>query len=73
MISTAVKHGLEDDEPFIGITLTEDFQEFIIEYWSETCGKVLETQTCKENDVLSCLAPILERLLKDTQGRDAAV
>jgi hypothetical protein len=73
LISTALQHGLKEQEPFVAVTLTEDFKQFRIEHWSKTGGKVLERIICDEKEVFSCIEPVLKRLWEETKGHNNAV
>jgi hypothetical protein len=71
IISTAPKHGLEENEPFVVVTLNGDTQQLLIEYWDKTCGSILEKYICNEDDVMSYLHPVLNRLWENTKGQRA--
>ena len=71
MISTAAKWDIEEDEPFVVVTLDGDSPQLLIEYWDKTCGSILEKHICDEGEVLSYLRPVLNRLWENTRGQRA--
>lgn len=70
MVSTAPKHGLEPDEPFVSVTIDEA-GVFSLEYWREVGGPILARKRCGAQDALSELSTLLERLWADTKGSGA--
>ena len=72
IISTAPKWGLDENEPFIAMTLIGKSPQLKIEYWEKTGGRVLEKHTCGEDDVMPFLQPVLDRLWEGTRGQRAS-
>jgi len=61
LISTAEKHGLESDEPFVSVQLEKN-KLWLIQYY-ESLGKSTQSQTCSNNnEVLDVLQIFLDRL-----------
>jgi hypothetical protein len=72
IISTAPKHRLENDEPFVVVTLNRDSQFLLIEYRDRVIdGRTLGRYMCSERECMSYLHPVLSRLWEDTRGRRA--
>jgi hypothetical protein len=71
LISTAEKHGLEEDDPFVAVDVQRN-RNPKIEYW-QNHNKVIESQLCESADILfSTLQSFLDRLWNETRGkRDA--
>jgi hypothetical protein len=64
MISTKEKHGLEKGDAFIWLGL-KDNNNLYIGYSANTD----EVFVCKNDDVLSMLLPLLDRLWNETRGK----
>src|SRR5688572_11364809 len=67
LVSTAPRHRLEPDEPFVSVTIDEA-GVFSLAYWREIGGPILARKRCEAKDVLSELSTLLERLWADTKG-----
>jgi hypothetical protein len=68
MISTALKHGLEGDEPFVSVTVNSDTGLFELTYWRKTGGPVVIERSCDEAMIMQEVDLLLERLWRDTKG-----
>ena len=66
MISTAAKHGLQPSDPFVCVSLDDDYRLFKFEYWNGE--NTTDCYFCDEADVLATRDRFLERLWNDTRG-----
>lgn len=71
MISTAAQRGLKDHEPFVAVTINDDFQ-FQIEYWEGFGKQSDDIAICDATTVLVILDQFLSRLWSDTRGKHIA-
>lgn len=62
LISTAEKHGLEANEPFVWVQLEKN-QSWLIHYCEGRLNAPVESQTCDSDDkVADSLQPFLDKL-----------
>lgn len=66
MISTKEKHGLEKDDPYVFIDIN-DGSSMIVGYCD--ASQKSESQSCKNNEVISAVQPFLNRLWNETRGK----
>jgi len=67
MISTKEEHGLEERDAYIVIYLADD-GSVDIGYYAAT-AKQADVFACKNNEAISVLQPLLDRLWNETQGK----
>lgn len=73
IISTAAKHGLEPDEPFVSVSMDRTCSMLEVTYWCRTGGQVLDRKLCTEAEAPGEIDRKLTRLWKDSKGEQTAV
>ncbi len=74
MISTAEKHGLSEDDPFVYVTLDFELMDDKPAYKNMKVGfnrgrNEIESQTCSEEEIMTTIEPFLQRLWNETRGQ----
>ena len=69
MISTKEKHGLEKNDPYVFIDI-DDADSMIVGYCNSY--QELESQSCKNSEIISAVQPLLNRLWNETRGKKNA-
>lgn len=68
IISTAPKHGLGPQEPFVAVTIEMATEQLELTYWAKTGGPVVEKKLCEEGEAFSEIDRLLDRLRQETKG-----
>jgi hypothetical protein len=73
IIPTAQEYGLQEGEPFVAVRLERE-GTVQIEYWNETHGSIIESQSCSRDkeSILVALTPLMNRLWEETKGEEMA-
>ena len=72
IISTKEKHGLEHRDPYIAIDVDDENPGMVVISYSPNDTEATENFTCRNDEIMSVLEPLLDRLWDETRGKEDA-